>query len=195
MMVFWDARLVLLAVPKTGTMALHGALGRHASIIWRDPPELKHATLARVRREVLPMVEARTGARFETMAILREPEAWVGSWFRYRSRPERDGHPNSTKGLSFERFVAEVCADDPPPRARIGRQATYAADGTGSTDHLFRHEHFDHALAFLSQRLGVEVSVNRVNVSPPGDLTLSATGRTQLAARLAADAAAWRDAL
>jgi hypothetical protein len=50
MLVFWKENLVLLAVPKTGSTALQGALAPRASMVFRDPPKLKHAPCYRYRR-------------------------------------------------------------------------------------------------------------------------------------------------
>ena len=40
MLVFWKENLVFLAVPKTGTTAIEGALAPRASMVLRDPPIL-----------------------------------------------------------------------------------------------------------------------------------------------------------
>jgi hypothetical protein len=40
MLVFPDARIVLLAVPKTGSTALELAFGPHAGVVLRQPPTL-----------------------------------------------------------------------------------------------------------------------------------------------------------
>ena len=62
MLIFWKARLVLLAVPKTGTSAYEAALAPHAAIVVSDPPELKHAPVYRYNRFFRPMLE-KMGAR------------------------------------------------------------------------------------------------------------------------------------
>ncbi|MFT7107527.1 MAG: hypothetical protein ACJAVT_002051 [Yoonia sp.] len=54
MLVFWKENLVLLAVPKTGSTALQGALAPRASMVFRDPPKLKHAPCYRYRRFLKP---------------------------------------------------------------------------------------------------------------------------------------------
>ena len=43
MLVFWKENLVFLAVPKTGTTAIEGALSPYAAMVLRDPPQIKHA--------------------------------------------------------------------------------------------------------------------------------------------------------
>ena len=49
MLVFAKQKLVLLAVPKTGTTALERALLPHASAAILDPPGLKHVSVSRYR--------------------------------------------------------------------------------------------------------------------------------------------------
>lgn len=45
MLVFWKENLVFLAVPKTGTTAIEGALALHAAMVLCEPPQIKHAPL------------------------------------------------------------------------------------------------------------------------------------------------------
>ena len=54
MLLFWKAKLVLLAVPKTGTTALEAALLAHADTAILNPPEKKHLTARRWRNQLAP---------------------------------------------------------------------------------------------------------------------------------------------
>lgn len=80
MMVFYKARLVVLAVPKTGSTAYESALRDHADLVMSQPPELKHAPLYRYNRFIRPMYEKVCDAELEVMAVMREPVSWLGSW-------------------------------------------------------------------------------------------------------------------
>ena len=183
MLVFWKEKLVILAVPKTGTTALAKALGSSADIIINDPPELKHAPLYRYNRFFRPMFEkACKQDHMDVMAIMREPVSWLGSWYRYRQRGFLDGKPTSTRGISFEEFVQAYLSDDRPPFANVGSQAKFLEPRPNGTQvsHLFRYEDPARMLAFLCERLGREISLDQVNVSSQADLTLSAETRTRL---------------
>lgn len=183
MLVFWKEKLVILAVPKTGTTALAKALGSSADIIINDPPELKHAPLYRYNRFFRPMFEkACKQEHMDVMAIMREPVSWLGSWYRYRQRGFLDGKPTSTRGISFDEFVQAYLSDDRPPFANVGSQAKFLEPRPNGTQvsHLFRYEDPARMLAFLSERLGLEISLDQVNVSSQADLTLSAETRTRL---------------
>lgn len=175
MLVFWNERLILLAVPKTGTTALEAVLAPRAALVVRDPPPLKHATGPRVRRLVLPLLEVAGGTGWDTAAVIREPVSWLSSWYRYRLRDDVAGQPKSTRGRSFDEFVDEWLRPKPAPWAAVGAQAGYAMapDGTREATHLFRHEEPQTLRAFLEERLGVHLDPPRLNVSPLAETPLS----------------------
>jgi len=176
MLVFWKERLVLLSVPKTGTTALHGTLAPSAAIVLRNPPGLKHMSLLQYRRFVMPMLGSFDGTDIETVAVVREPVSWLSSWYRYRHRDDLVGHPNSTRGLSFDDFVRAYAEGSPAPYAAVGSPARFVSDGAGGigVTHLFRYEEPERLAAFLESRLGRSCSdLPRVNVSPAFDVTLS----------------------
>lgn len=176
MLVFYKERLVFLAVPKTGTTAYQSALAGRADIIISDPPELKHAPVYRYNRFFRPMLEKVCKVEMETMAVMREPVSWLGSWYRYRRRPFMVGKENATHDISFDEFVLAYLQGDRPGFANVGSQAKFLEprpNGTAVT-HLFRYEHPDRLNAFLNDRLGLELRLGRENVSPAMDLSLSA---------------------
>lgn len=189
MLVFVKHRLVILAVPKTGTTALETALGPHADLVVRDPPDLKHAPLYRYDRFFRPIFEKVCNAELETLAVMREPIDWLGSWYRYRRRPFMAGRPNATHGMDFDTFVDAYCRDDRPGFADVGSQAKFLQTrpkGLPLT-HLFRYEDQPRLVAFLQDRLGLSIETARENVSPAAPLDLSAATRARLHAVAAAD--------
>ncbi|WP_368343926.1 gamma-glutamyl kinase [Pelagovum sp. HNIBRBA483] len=175
MLVFWKENLVFLAVPKTGTTAIEGALSPHAAIIFRDPPILKHVPLYRYRRFVEPLLDkAGDASRLETLAVIRHPLDWLSSWYRYRHREELIGQPNSTRNLSFDEFVLEFCKRTPASFAAVGSQAKFLTDtedGPGVT-HLFQYENQRGLIAFLENRLQRKIDLPLKNVSPKIDLSI-----------------------
>ncbi|WP_322889174.1 MULTISPECIES: gamma-glutamyl kinase [unclassified Yoonia] len=175
MLVFWKENLVLLAVPKTGSTALEGALAPHAAMVLRDPPQLKHAPCYRYKRFLRPFFVQAGGQTPELMAIVRHPVSWLGSWYRYRTRDDLAGHENSTRGISFDDFVVEYCKPDPAPFAAVGSQNKFLRinDGEIGVQHLFRYEAWDKVTAFLEHRLALTLALKQKNVSPQMQLTLS----------------------
>ena len=177
MLVFWEERLAFLATPKTGSTAIAAALESLAAVSIQRPPLLKHTTVHRYRRFIGPYLEAASKAEFTLVALMREPKDWLGSWYRYRQR-DRTLPEQSTKGMSFDAFVQAWCQDPRPEFANVGSQARFLRarkenGGEKGVDRLFRYEEIDQFVHFLEDRLGCEIILPRLNVSPPGATELS----------------------
>lgn len=189
MLVFWKQRLILLAVPKTGTTALEAALAPMADAAIMNPPGLKHCNVRKYRRELSDFFEQKGRRPLDLVAVMREPEDWLGSWFRYRQRASLIGQPNSTAGMGFDAFVTAYLSSEPPDFAQVGAQAKFLQ---GGVNHLFRYDRPDDFLAFLTERLGPLPDFARRNVSPPGSTNLSEPLRDRLRLERADDFALWR---
>lgn len=185
MLVFFKERLAYLAVPKTGTTALERALHRKASAVLRDPPGLKHTNARGYERRWRGLFERGDLPAVQTVAVMREPVSWLGSWYRYRQRPELSGHKNSTQGVSFDAFIEGYLSKSQPPYAEIGAQSRFLTDENDDllVNHLFRYEDMTPFLAFLQDRLGVEVELQRVNTSLEAELSLSPDLQSELERR------------
>lgn len=197
MLVFWKERLVLLAVPKTGTSALVTALRARADVVFESPPELKHVPLFRFNRFMKPLFGVIDGDRkLETMALIREPVSWLGSWYRYRARPQLEGHKNSTGGMSFDAFVEGYLSDPRPAFANVGSPRRFVSNGQGKVaiTHLFQYEQMGQAATFLEERLGSKLELKKTNVSPTRDAALSEPLRARLEREKADEFALWRKA-
>lgn len=175
MLVFAREKLVFLSVPKTGTTAWQAALEPLATLVVRDPPELKHAPVFRYNRFFRPMLEKFLGDDLTVLAVMREPVDWLGSWYRYRQRDFLRGQPASTQGIDFDEFVQAYMKGDRPAFANVGSQAKFLEpqrNGTAVT-HLFRYEDQAGLRAFLEERLGPLAETEVMNASPPMPLALS----------------------
>jgi hypothetical protein len=175
MLVFWDQRLAFLATPKTGSTAIEAALDSLAALVVQRPPVLKHTTVQRYRRFVGPYLAAASGGQdFTVVALMREPRDWLGSWYRYRLRDDVLDPRKSTAGRSFDEFVRSWCNPTPPEFAAVGSQAKFLQPRNGQgVDRLFRYEELDRFVDFLEERLGCEIILPRLNVSPAGEMELS----------------------
>lgn len=174
MLVFWKHKLVIFSVPKTGTSAIDLILAPHADMALKNPPTLKHMPVYRFNRFMRPLLDAVDMKGLETFAMIREPFDWLGSWYRYRGRPELDGTKNSTGNISFDDFVLEAMKGSPEPFANVGSQSKFLSGGIGpnSVKHLFQYEQMDLACAFLEDRLGHKLDLERINTSPTKELKL-----------------------
>ncbi|MEC7258682.1 MAG: gamma-glutamyl kinase, partial [Pseudomonadota bacterium] len=153
------------------------------------PPELKHAPLYRYDRFFRPIYKKVCDTTLETLAVVREPVSWLGSWYRYRQRPFLDGKPNSTANVSFDEFVEAYTRGTKPAFANVGSQARFVAprpDGAPIT-HLFRYEAPEKLFDFLEQRIGIRPEPRRENVSPGTELVLSDKLRDKLRRKCAED--------
>ena len=174
MLVFWEQRLAFLATPKTGSTAIAAALESLAAVSIQRPPLLKHTTVHRYRRFIGPFLEAASKDTFTVVALMREPKDWLGSWYRFRQREETDVG-KSTRGMSFDDFVRAWCQDPRPDFADVGSQGKSLRPRQGiGVDRLFRYEEIGTFVHFLEDRLGCEIILPRLNVSPPGAMELSA---------------------
>lgn len=189
MLMFHKAELVFLAVPKTGTTAYADALEPLATMVVRDPPELKHAPVYRYNRFFRPMFEKFVGEDLTVLAVMREPIDWLGSWYRYRKRPFLDGQRTSTKDMSFDTFVDAYCTGDTPPFANVGNQARFLRPHQNGTQvtHVFRYDDQPGLTAFLEDRLNTKITTKTVNASPPENLELSSATQAKLKRKFALD--------
>lgn len=189
MMIFFNKRLAFLAVPKTGTSALERALGSKASATFRDPPGLKHTNARGFEKKFRHLFERPNLPAIETMAIMREPVAWLGSWYRYRQREALNGHPNSTKEVSFDAFVEAYLSESPPAYAHLGSQARFVTDSQGDllVNHLFSYNDLDEARRFMEHRLDLKISLPTVNVSPRANISLDPDVEKQLRQKCSLD--------
>ncbi|WP_224824691.1 gamma-glutamyl kinase [Cognatishimia sp. MH4019] len=193
MLVFWKEKLAFLATPKTGSTAYQEALRERADIVVSDPTTLKHTTIQRYNRFFRPMFRVAGADDIETLAVMREPIEWLGSWYRFRSRPFLDGNPNSTAEISFDEFALAYCQGNRPSFAAVGSQARFltGAKGADSVDHLFRYNDQDVLIAFLKERLQVDFALDRRNVSPKKELSLEPKTERKLRRKLSSEYDLW----
>lgn len=166
MLVFWDAKLVFLATPKTGSTAVEVALESLADVAIQHPPVLKHTPIYRYRRFIEPFLMKSSPDPFTVVALMREPISWLSSWYRYRQRDDVIAR-NATRGLSFDDFLRGYMERPKPLYAQVGSQARFLLGGDlDPVDHIFCYEAMDSFVTFLEERLNCEVLLPRVNVSP-----------------------------
>jgi len=124
---------------------------------------------------------------------VRNPIDWLGSWYRYRTRPDLIGHENSTRDISFDEFVLEYCKGTPASFANVGSQNKFLRinEGEIGAQHLFQYEQWDKVIDYLEKRLDMKIVTKQKNLSPPMALTLSAKVEAKLKDKRAAEFAVW----
>lgn len=193
MLVFWESRLVFLATPKTGSTAIEAALDGLAAIAITRPPEAKHTPAQRYRRFLGPYLRAVTKADFEVVALMREPLDWLGSWYRFRQRDDIPDSEKGTAGMGFDAFVQDYMRAPRPPHADVGSQARFLTvpDQGVAVDRIFAYEEIDRFVAFLEDRLGCEIILPKLNVSPEAPLEIAPATVARHRAFAAADYRLW----
>ncbi|MFN3291860.1 MAG: gamma-glutamyl kinase [Gemmobacter sp.] len=203
MLISLDHKLAFLAVPKTGTTAIEAALRKHADIVFRGRPEIKHMNAAQFEAMMRPYLATVGGEGVQTFAIMRHPVDLLQSWYFYRrrlddARPEKQAQ--STRGMTLERFLEARLSDDRPDFAKVGNQGAFLCgrkalrEAGGArvkplVDIVFPYEKMDEALAFLSQRLGETVAVERKNTSQREAAEIAPALRARVEQHLADDMA------
>jgi len=182
MLIFSRQNLAYLAVPKTGTTAVETALQPWADIVFAKhrkhmPARIFHNRFARFLSNVYDL-------RPDRVAVMRNPEEQLSSWYRYRTSPRLRGSPNSTANISFDQFIRDVIADDPPPHAHIGGQFKFLSSAQGDVlvHHLFAYERADLFHQFLEDRFDTSLEFETHNVSPAMEVELEPATRAKLRA-------------
>lgn len=189
MLVFWKEKLVFLSSTKTGSSAIHEMLGDIADVAMRHPPRLKHTTAPAFRKKYRPLFFPDQPENLMTVAVMREPIDWLGSWYRYRSRDGLADSDKSTRDVSFDEFVNAYLDDQRPAYADLGSQGRFLC-GNGNTpkvDRIFDFARMDTLRRYFEERLGRSLTLRPVNVSPKRDLELSVDTETRLRTKLARD--------
>ncbi|MBT6097480.1 MAG: gamma-glutamyl kinase [Marinovum sp.] len=174
MLVFIEKNLVFLSMPKTASTAFIAALTPFASMIIKSPPGVKHMGLRRFDKRIRPLIEKQQQTQLETLAVIRHPIDWLGSWYRYRRRDAIKNTQNSTQDISFNTFVQEYMRQSPPDFAKVGDQAKFLqpAKDAAPITHIFQYEDQSGLKQFLEQRLKVTFKLEKKNVSPKKSLIL-----------------------
>lgn len=189
MMIFIKEKLVFFATPKTASTSIEMSLGSKCDIRLAKSPSAKHTPYRKYKRFLEPFVMTLTDDEPDTVAMIREPIDWLGSWYRYRGRSDIAGSSNSTADISFDTFVEAYLTDKPPEFARVGSQARFLSDKDGNLgmSYLFCYEDMAGMVQFLGNRLGHSIVLGHANVSPAAELSLSPELRRQLRNAYAAD--------
>ncbi|MFK7942162.1 MAG: gamma-glutamyl kinase [Paracoccaceae bacterium] len=187
MLVSFNRRLVILAMPKCASTALEKALEGRMDLVLRGHPGIKHMRLRGYQRFIEPYLASLTDKPFEVISAFREPEDWLHSWWRYRRRDGMRQQENSTKGMKFNQF-AELYADGGQKPADVGRQGQFISDKNGDVgvDRLFRYDRMEGMVRYVADRMDCAISLERHNVSPPAPwLGSKLTGQQRAAFRAA----------
>jgi hypothetical protein len=194
MLISVEKRLANLAMPKTGTTAVQQAIHKYCDIQFSRSPRTKHMTMRVFERFMMPYLREIGAGDTETFCVIREPVDWLGSWYRYRSRPGFSS-AKSTRGVSFAEFVEAYLTHPQPAFARIGGASRFVVGRSGmpAVTHMFRYDNMVGMVRFLEERFGRGIRLPKANVSPERDLELPSALRTRLETERAKDFSIYAD--
>jgi Sulfotransferase family len=179
---------VFLSMPKAGSTVLQRHFARHAELLFRQPPGMKHMSAVTFEATMAPWL-ARYGhprESYETLCLVRHPIDRAVSWWKYRSRPEMARTHNSTADLTFAEFAERLIAGE----VTLGTSANFVTDLEGRVivDRIYRYEHLAAATTWMAERLGIAPpALEETNVSPARQVDLDADVRARLEEHYAAD--------
>ena len=184
-----DKGVLFLEVPKTGTVAVATAV---RGICRQHRALPRHVSAHRARREL-------TSERWKelyTIAVVREPTAWLRSWYRYINGVGRIG-----EDISFNSFVELVADDAPVNGENIGVKTQFERISDRRqrrviVSRLLCFEHLaDEYNAVNAELLNGEAKdLTRRNVSPRMDVQLAPETERLINERWAVDAEIWAKA-
>jgi hypothetical protein len=197
MMIFWDARLVLLAPPRTASMALQNALEPIADVSMRLPEELNRISAQQFGLGLGSFLSRLAGEEFQLAGLVREPVSWLGSWYGYLRNEAPLGRHGYVLPDRFDDFVVSyIRGYRHPAMALVSDQISFMRQVSGlPIEILYAYEEIELFCDYLADRLDYEIELFRVNKSPEIDLTLSAGSERLLRQHLAPDFALHRWAL
>ena len=172
MLISLKHRFVFFCTPKCASNSIEAMLKPHAEIHLLGSPQVRHTDVRHFERHLQPYLdEVASATDFERVAVIREPVAWLHSWYRFRARKSLRGrnNRNSTAHLSFSEFVAEFLAPDNRPEfANVGSQLDFLLDANGSigVDRLYAYDNLAELTAHFSRVVGAQLLMRAINVSP-----------------------------
>jgi len=195
MMAMAHAGFVFLSMPKAGSTALQRHFSRHAQILFRQPPGMKHMSAATFENVMAPWLERYGHPRtsYETVCLVRHPVDRAVSWWRYRSRPEASAE-KSTGDTTFAQFAEQLVSGEVP----LGTAWNFVTtlDGTVLVDRIYRYEHLADVAGWMAGRLEIAPpDLDLTNVSPERDATVDPATRAMLEAHFADDVRLYESAL
>ncbi len=189
MMISVPSRVAFLAMPRAGSTSVERAIEPACDILFKENPRIKHMNFRRYNKHMNAYLNAMKIDNVVTTAVFREPIEWLGSWYRYRARPEMANNAASTMHMDFESFVEGYLQENPPDFAKVGQQSQFVRgpDTVSGIDFLFKFDNLIGLQLFLSEKLAHDLSFVPQNESPKKPLALSPALKARLEQRFETD--------
>jgi hypothetical protein len=171
MLISLKHRYAFFCTPKCASNSIEAMLKPHADIHLLGSPQVRHTNARQYQQFIQPyLAEVAGGQSIERVAIVREPIAWLHSWYRFRARSalRNADSQNSTAHVSFSEFIDAYLSQPQPPFAEVGTQLEFLLDAEGQlgVDRLYAYDNLPNLAAYFSERVGQPLSLGAINVSP-----------------------------
>jgi len=171
MLISLQHRYAFFCTPKCASNSIEAMLKPHAEIHLLGSPQVRHTNARQYEKHIQPyLMEVSAAQSIERIAIIREPVAWLYSWYRFRARSalRNADSQNSTAHVSFGEFVDAYLSEQQPPFAEVGTQLEFLLDGAGElgVDRLYAYDNLNDLAAYFSELVGQQLSLTSINVSP-----------------------------
>lgn len=171
MLISLKHRYAFFCTPKCASNSIEAMLKPHADIHLLGSPQVRHTNARQYQQFIQPyLAEVAPAHSIERIAIVREPIAWLHSWYRFRARSalRNENSQNSTAHVSFSEFIDAYLSQPQPPFAEVGTQLEFLLDGDGrlGVDRLYAYDNLPDLAAYFSERVGQQLSLGAINVSP-----------------------------
>lgn len=160
---------------KSASTSVENMLIPYSDLKFLGNAPFRHTSYLLYEAHILPYIKSLFGPdqNLEVIYVVREPISWLNSWYRFRLRPElRDPanpkHHNSTYNVDFIEFLNAYLEPTPPPYADVGNQTDMIKNSQGqiAADRIFLYDDIDAVTDYMSQKVGANLKVKQLNVSP-----------------------------
>ncbi len=172
MLIFVEKRLILYSMPKTGTTSIQKALEKSATIRFSRTGKfgLKHIDAENFQKWGKTLKDQFPGDKFVSCCVMREPIDLLRSWYKYRSRKNIKSVERSTSNITFDKYINNLYEkknQDKSSRSLFDGQSRFLFPKDKMLiDRIFPYGKFDSFIEFITNKIGKDFEIPRINISP-----------------------------
>ena len=159
-------------MPKTGTTSIQKALEKSATIRFARTGKfgLKHIDAENFQKWEKTLKDQFPGDKFVSCCVMREPIDLLRSWYKYRSRKKLKSDEKFTGNITFDKYINNLYEkknQDKSGRSMFDGQSRFLFPKNKMLiDRIFPYENFDSFIEFITRKIGKDLEIPRINISP-----------------------------
>lgn len=159
-------KFIFVANLKSASSSIEAVLGVHAEMRLTQTRFGKHDGLSAISQR-FPWVKRYVPfEEFFVFGVIRDPIEYLLSLYNSHQKSGFDGKRHSTKGLSFDAFLENWCAQSWQARPQIQRFTD--EHGRFQMNHLIAFDNLDDEFAGVCKHIGIDaIELRPINASPP----------------------------